>query len=65
MATKKASGKIKITLTKSLNSCTKKQIDNAKALGLHKINASNVVPNDATTLGKVNVIRHLVVIEEE
>ena len=64
MATKKI-GKIKVTLIKSLIGGTKKQIDTAHALGLKKLNASNVVPADAANLGKVNVISHLVSVSEE
>lgn len=62
---KKAMGTIKVTLIKSLNTCTKKQKDNARALGLNKINSSNIVPKDSANLGKVNVISHLVSVEEE
>jgi len=62
---KKTTEKVKITLKSSLNGCTKKQIENAKALGLHKINSSNSVPKDSATMGKVRVISHLVIVEEE
>ena len=64
MATKKVD-KIKVTLIKGLIGCTEKQIRTAHSLGLKRRNAFNVVPKDAANLGKVNIISHLVAVEEE
>jgi large subunit ribosomal protein L30 len=56
--------KVKLTLTKSLIGCKKNQILTAHSLGLRKVGSSKVVEKDAPTEGKINVISHLISVEE-
>ena len=51
---------IKITLTGSLIGSSPKQKAVAKSLGLNKIGDVTVQRNDASVLGKVKIIAHLV-----
>lgn len=51
---------LKITLVKSLNSKTKNQIAVAESLGLKKIGAVTVQPDNAQTQGKIKKISHLI-----
>lgn len=55
--------KIKITLTKSLIGSTPNQKATAKSLGLNKISDVTEQNNDASVLGKVKVLAHLVKVE--
>ena len=55
---------LKITLVKSLNSKTEKQIATAHSLGLRKIGAETIQPDNAATRGKINKISHLVQVTE-
>lgn len=55
--------KIKITLTKSLIGTMPNQKATAKSLGLKKIGDVTEQNNDASVLGKVKVISHLVKVE--
>lgn len=55
---------IKITLRKSLIGSLPKQRATAKALGLGKISSSTVRRDDSVTRGMINVISHLVSVEE-
>lgn len=55
---------LKITLVRSLNSRSKKQIATAQSLGLRKIGAETVQPDNAATQGKIKVISHLVKVTE-
>ena len=54
---------IKITLAKSLIGAKPGQKATAKSLGLSKIGSSIVVANDAVAQGKINVLAHLVKVE--
>ena len=63
MAAKKEK-QIKVTLAKGLIGATKLQIANANALGLKKRGNSNIVPDNATILGKIKKIEHLLKVEE-
>ena len=54
----------KVTLIKSLISCTEKQKATAASLGLRKIGDTNTVKDDAVLAGKIKVISHLVKVEE-
>ncbi|MGM9625516.1 MAG: 50S ribosomal protein L30 [Eubacteriales bacterium] len=54
---------IKITLAKSLIGAKPNQKATAKSLGLNKIGSSIVVANDAAAQGKINVLAHLVKVE--
>lgn len=55
---------LKITLIKSLNSKTKNQIAVAESLGLKKIGAVTVQPDNAQTQGKIKKIAHLIKVTE-
>ncbi|MBQ8368822.1 MAG: 50S ribosomal protein L30 [Clostridia bacterium] len=54
---------VKITLAKSLIGAKPNQKATAKSLGLNKIGSSIVVANDAVAQGKINVLAHLVKVE--
>jgi len=51
-------------LTRSLIGRKPNQVKTAKALGLHRVGHSVEVPKNDATLGMVNVISHLVEVEE-
>ncbi len=55
---------LKIKLVRSLNSKSKKQIATAYSLGLKKIGAETVQPDNPQTQGKIRVISHLVKVTE-
>ncbi|MCQ2435472.1 MAG: 50S ribosomal protein L30 [Clostridia bacterium] len=55
--------KIKITLTGSLIGAKPNQKATAKSLGLNKVGDVTEQNNDASVLGKVKVIAHLVKVE--
>ena len=55
---------LKITLKKSLIGVKKDQIATAHSLGLKKIRAVSVQPNNEQTQGKINKISHLVEVTE-
>ena len=55
---------VKITLVKSLIGRGKKQILTANSLGLHKPGDSAVANKDAALEGKINVITHLITVDE-
>lgn len=55
---------LKITLRKSLIGASAKQKATAKALGLNKINSCVEQKNNVATQGMINVISHLVEVEE-
>ena len=50
----------KIKLVKSLNGRKKNQIATAKSMNLKKINNVTIQPENDSTLGKINCIKHLV-----
>ena len=54
---------VKVTLKKSLISCTKVQIATASSLGLKRPGDSITLAKDATLMGKIKVISHLVKVE--
>ena len=54
---------VKITLVRSLIGGSPKQKATAKALGLNKIGDTTVQNNDASVLGKVKIVSHLVKVE--
>ena len=56
--------KLKITLVKSTIGAIPKHKKTVEALGLHKVNKSVELPNNAATLGMVQQVRHLVKVEE-
>ncbi len=57
--------KVKITLKKSLIGRKDNQIATAYSLGLRKIDDTTVQELNAATQGKINVISHLVSVEQE
>lgn len=57
--------KVKITLKKSLIGRKANQIATANSLGLRKIDDTTVQELNAATQGKINVISHLVAVEQE
>ena len=54
----------KVTLIKSLISCTEKQKATAASLGLRKIGDTITAKDDAVLAVKIKVISHLVKVEE-
>ena len=57
--------KVRITLKKSLIGRKANQIATANSLGLRKIEDTTVQELNAATQGKINVISHLVSVEQE
>ena len=55
--------KLRITLTGSLIAAKPNQKATAKSLGLRKIGDVTVQNNDASVLGKVKILSHLVCVE--
>jgi large subunit ribosomal protein L30 len=55
---------LKITLTRGFVGCTERQRETARSLGLRKIRASVVRPDNETVRGAVRAIAHLVTVEE-
>ena len=56
--------KVKVTLVKSTIGAIPKHKKTVEALGLHKVNKSVELPNNAATQGLVQQVRHLVKVEE-
>ena len=54
----------KVTLTKSLICSKPNQKATAKSLGLNKIGDFKIIEKDAVVEGKINVICHLVKVED-
>ena len=61
---KKAVKQVKVTLVKSPIGYDKKQSRVVKALGLRKLNSSNILPDNACVRGMVKTVNHLVKLEE-
>ena len=57
-------GKLKVTQTKSTISHIARNRATIKALGLHGIGSTNVVPDNDATRGMVRQVRFLVAVEE-
>jgi large subunit ribosomal protein L30 len=55
---------LKVTLTRSVAGTLPKQRKTVKAIGLNRINSSVVINATPDMLGMVNVIAHLVEVEE-
>ena len=55
---------IKVTLVKSTIGAIPKHKKTVAALGLHKLNSSNVIPDNAATKGMIAQVKHLVKVEE-
>ena len=56
--------KIKVELIKSTIGSSPYQKKVVESLGLGKLNSSNILPNNAATLGACNKISHLLKLEE-
>lgn len=56
--------RLKVTLTRSPIGYEKSQRATAEALGLRRLQHSNVLPDIQSVRGAVRKIRHLVVVEE-
>jgi len=56
---------LKIKLVKSLNGRHQKHIATAESLGLRKIGAETVQPDNEQTRGKIAKIKYLVSVSEE
>lgn len=59
-----ADKKLKITLVKSPVGYNKNQFKIVEALGLNKMNSTNIVPDNASIRGSIHHVRHLVNVEE-
>lgn len=55
---------VKVTLIKSGKGRLQKQMRTLEALGLGKINSSNIVPDNDATRGMIFVVKHLVSVEK-
>ena len=64
MAKKSEDKSVKITVVKSTIRCLKKQKATVEALGLKKIGSSNVLKDTEVLRGMINVVSHLVKVEE-
>ncbi len=60
----RSSSNIKVTLTRSLIGNPKDQQQTAAALGLRKMGAVNVLPDNGSVRGMVFKIKHLVTVEQ-
>ncbi len=58
------SDKVKVTLVKSPIGAIPKHRATVAALGLKKVNKSVELPNNASTMGMVKQVQHLVKVEE-
>ena len=56
--------KLKITLVKSTIGAIPKQVKTVEALGLKKIRSTVELPDNASTRGMIQQVRHLVKVEE-
>ena len=55
--------KMKVTLVRSMNSATDRQIANLASLGLRKMHQTVIVESNPVSLGMVEKIKHLVEVE--
>ena len=55
---------LKITLVKSPIGAVPKHKKTVEALGLKKVNSSNVLPNNAAVQGMIFQVKHLLKVEE-
>ncbi len=63
-AKKEADKKLKITLIKSTIGQIPKTRATIKAMGLRKINQTVELPDNASTRGQIQKVRHMVKVEE-
>ena len=62
--TTKSGKTIKITQIHSVICCTPKQKATMKALGFHTMNQTKVMPDNEAIRGMIEVVKHLVKVEE-
>ncbi|HAP33907.1 MAG: 50S ribosomal protein L30 [Lachnospiraceae bacterium] len=55
---------LKVTLVKSTIAAIPNHKKVVKALGLNKVNSTNVLPDNSATRGMITKVRHLVKVEE-
>lgn len=55
---------LKVTLVKSTICCPQDQKDTVKALGLRKLHATVMKPDNAAVRGQIFKVKHLVTVEE-
>ena len=60
----KKESKLTVTLVKSPIGYNKKQAKILEALGLKKLNSSNILPDNESARGSIYHVRHLVKVEE-
>lgn len=60
----KKESKLTVTLVKSPIGYNKKQAKILEALGLKKLNSSNILPDNESVRGSIYHVRHLVKVEE-
>jgi len=58
------SGKLKVTLIRSVAGTTERQRATVRALGLHKTNSSNVLPDCPQTQGMIKAVGHMLAVEK-
>ena len=56
--------KVKLVQIRSSSKSTKKQLENLKSLKLGKIGSFSYIEDEASSLGRLKVIQHLVRIEK-
>ena len=56
--------KLKVTLVRSLIGRPETQRRTARSLGLHKLNSSSILPDEAPIRGQIHKVEHLVKVEE-
>ncbi len=59
-----ADKKLKVTYTKSSIGFNKNQAKVLEALGLRKLNDTNILPDNASVRGAIFKVKHLVSVEE-
>jgi large subunit ribosomal protein L30 len=62
--TKKSAGKLKVTYVRSVIGLDKRQAKVLEALGLRKLNAVKIFPDNESIRGSLFLIKHLVKVEE-
>lgn len=60
----KSQAKLKVTYVKSAIGYNKKQAKILEALGLTKLNSSNILPDNECVRGSIFKVKHLVKVEE-
>lgn len=56
--------KLKVTLVKSMIGAVPKNKKTVAALGLHKVNSTNVIPDNACSRGQIRIAAPFIKVEE-